>query len=186
MATRDKWVHIKVSVEERQAWQAQAEAEGITLADLIRSRLATTTVGREPRRKRPARRADPALVAALGRIGNNLNQISRWANTYKKTADTVAVLGALVALERAVEDVAGGLGRERHSPGGAAPEPGHEPGYPGGPSHPFSIAQNAPGAAGADSGHGAAAAEDESHGTGLLPSLLPLHGQGGKEGGGSC
>jgi len=102
---RDKWIHVKVSEDERQAWQAQAQSEGVTLADLIRSRLATATVGREPRRKRAARRADPALLAALARIGSNLNQIARWANTYKLAASVIPVMTTLVVLERAVRGV---------------------------------------------------------------------------------
>lgn len=102
---RDKWVHIKVAQEERDAWQAAAEAEGVTLADLIRSRMSTATVDREPRRRRAARRADPVLLAALARIGSNLNQIARWANTYKRVASVIPVMTTLVAVERAVRDV---------------------------------------------------------------------------------
>lgn len=180
MTTRDKWVHIKVSNDERQAWQSQAEAEGITVADLIRSRLATTTVGREPRRKRAARRADPALLAAVGRIGNNLNQLAAWANTYKRQAEVIPVIAALVALERAVREVVGLGTWERHSPGGAVPEPGHEPGYPGGPSHSFSIAPK--GVSGSTGAELRRCVEEDGNEMGgpPLPSLLPnAEGQGG-------
>jgi hypothetical protein len=98
---RPKWVHVMVSEQERTAWQAQAGAAGLTLADLIRKRLGDAKeVGREPIRRRAARRADPALLAALGRIGSNLNQVARWANTYKDKAEAVQVLAALVAIEQ--------------------------------------------------------------------------------------
>jgi hypothetical protein len=98
---RPKWVHVKVNEQERTAWQAQAGAAGLTLADLIRKRLGDAKeVGREPIRRRAARRADPALLAALGRIGSNLNQVARWANTYKDKAEAVQVLAALVAIEQ--------------------------------------------------------------------------------------
>lgn len=98
---RAKWVHVKVTDDERAGWQAQAEAAGLTLADLIRQRLGEARpVGRDPVRRRAARRADPELLAALGRIGSNLNQIARWANTYKGKAEAVQVLAALVSIEQ--------------------------------------------------------------------------------------
>ncbi|NOG58868.1 MAG: plasmid mobilization relaxosome protein MobC [Proteobacteria bacterium] len=36
----------------------------------------------------------------VARIGNNLNQIGRWANTYKNTASTIEVVSQLIAIER--------------------------------------------------------------------------------------
>ena len=35
-------------------------------------------------------------------IGNNLNQIAGWANTYAETAEAVEVIAHLVAIERAI------------------------------------------------------------------------------------
>lgn len=98
---RAKWVHVKVTDDERAGWQAQAEAAGLTLADLIRQRLGDARpVNRDPIRRRASRRADPELLAALGRIGSNLNQIARWANTHKSKAEAVQVLAALVSIEQ--------------------------------------------------------------------------------------
>lgn len=100
---RPKWVHVMVNEQERSAWQAQAAAAGLTLADLIRQRLGDAKeVGRAPLKRRAARRADPALLAALGRIGSNLNQVARWANTYKGKAEAVQVLAALVSIEQVI------------------------------------------------------------------------------------
>lgn len=97
---RDKWLHVKLTEEERQQWQQAAEAEGVTVADLIRLRMGSATEGRRPRQRRASRRADPALLAALGKVGSNLNQIARWANTHKSAADAVQVVAALAAVER--------------------------------------------------------------------------------------
>jgi hypothetical protein len=36
----------------------------------------------------------------LGRIGNNLNQIARWANTHKEAAEAVEVVAMLLRIER--------------------------------------------------------------------------------------
>lgn len=58
-----------VAEQDRAAWQAQAGAAGLTLADLIPQRLGQAeTVDRDPVKRKAARRADPALPAALGRL----------------------------------------------------------------------------------------------------------------------
>ena len=119
---RAKWVHVKVTDDERAGWQAQAEAAGLTLADLIRQRLGEARpVGRDPIRRRASRRADPELLAALGRIGSNLNQIARWANTYKGKAEAVQVLAALVGIEQILSSYRPGVS-------GAKPLTGHTEG----------------------------------------------------------
>lgn len=99
---RGVFVHVKASLDERSAWQALAAAEGLTLADLIRARLAANQVGRSPRRQARAKAADPALLAGIAKAGNNLNQLARWANTHKGAADAVQVLAALAAIERQI------------------------------------------------------------------------------------
>ena len=42
----------------------------------------------------------------LARIGNNLNQIARWANTHKRAVEAVEVIGHLIAIERALAALA--------------------------------------------------------------------------------
>lgn len=109
MRRREKWVHIRVDDEEREAWQAQADDIGLTLSDLIRLRMGDARpVHRDPAGRRGRRsppRADPALLTALGRIGSNLNQVARWANTYKDRAEAVQVLAALVGIEQQILQV---------------------------------------------------------------------------------
>ena len=43
----------------------------------------------------------------VARIGANLNQIARWCNTYKPGADAAVVAAHLVAIERALGQLAG-------------------------------------------------------------------------------
>lgn len=103
---RTKWIHLRVSASERTAWQAKAEAAGLTLADLIRQHLGEARqVGRDPVRRPAARKADPALLTALARIGNNLNQVAKWANTHKSNADAVEVIAALVSIEESLHSL---------------------------------------------------------------------------------
>lgn len=99
---RTKWIHIRVSDEERSAWQALAHGQGLTVADLIRRQVGLAQPGgRQPkRRKRLTQQADPTLLRELARIGNNLNQVARWANTCKTAAEALQVCAQLVAIER--------------------------------------------------------------------------------------
>ena len=97
---RDKWLHVKVSTDEREHLKMLAHARNITVADLIREGVEQRTQGIAPKRQRLTLAADPALLAALGRIGNNLNQVGRWVNRHKGAADAVQVLASLAAIER--------------------------------------------------------------------------------------
>jgi hypothetical protein len=54
-------------------------------------------------KKKPIKRADPNLVRAIGRIGSNLNQIAKHANTTKEL-DT-DVLSAINRIELKLIDV---------------------------------------------------------------------------------
>jgi hypothetical protein len=86
---------------ERDSWQLQAQTIGLTLADFIRIRVGQAKeVGRTPKqRRRLVHKTDPELLATLARIGNNLNQVAKWANTYKNQTDALEILSALVSIE---------------------------------------------------------------------------------------
>jgi len=116
---RDKWIHVKVSESERAEWQRLALAENVSVADLVRQSVGGAALSnRQAPERRPVRRVDPELIRELGRLGNNLNQVGRWANTYKSDADAAQVLAALIALEREFAAI-----RADHSPRPRKPEP---------------------------------------------------------------
>lgn len=96
---KDKRINIKVTSTERRQWQDMAKAKDMTVADLIRDALGREKVGIAPR-SRASRKADPVLIANLARIGNNLNQIAKWANTYKSNAESVEIIAGLMAIEK--------------------------------------------------------------------------------------
>lgn len=100
---RDKWLHVKVSAAEREHLKMLAHARNITVADLVREAVQQRTQGIAPKRQRLTLAADPKLIAALGRIGSNLNQVGRWVNRYKSAADAVQVLASLAAIEREIK-----------------------------------------------------------------------------------
>ena len=107
---RDKSLLLRVSGSERERWRRQAEAEGLTLADWMRRRLdgpGAQVSGRTPapRRRRGRATAPPELVAEIGRVGNNLNQLARWANTWKGAAEATQVVVALAAIDRQLSEI---------------------------------------------------------------------------------
>lgn len=92
---RTTWLQVRCTAAERAAWQATAAAAGVPLSALVRRALA---------RVRPwsAQRAalEQARTRELARIGNNLNQLARWANTHKGGLEAVTVVAHLTALSR--------------------------------------------------------------------------------------
>ena len=52
----------------------------------------------------PRRAAQRERVREIARIGSNLNQIARWANTYKDAAEAVEVVAHLAAIERTLDE----------------------------------------------------------------------------------
>ena len=98
---RAVWVKIRASEAERAEWHAKARSAGLTLSDLVRrsvGRVRTWTV--------PHAEMERERTRELARIGNNLNQIARWANTFASTAEAVEVVAHLIAIERALAALA--------------------------------------------------------------------------------
>ena len=99
-ARREVWVKIRASEAERAEWHAKARSVGLSLSDLVRrsvGRVRTWTVAHAELERERTRE--------LARIGSNLNQIARWANTHKENAEALEVTAHLVAIERAPRHV---------------------------------------------------------------------------------
>ncbi|WP_432734828.1 plasmid mobilization protein [Maridesulfovibrio sp. FT414] len=91
-SARTEWLNVRVTPEEKKSVTEEAAANGMTNGDFIRLLLGK-------RRVRKSRREREKMLH-LARIGNNINQLARWANTYKSNADSVLILAELVAIER--------------------------------------------------------------------------------------
>ena len=100
----DVRVTVRVPEVEAVRWREAATAAGMSVSDWLRARAAAgqdtgpVATGRPTPRKRAlgrARvvRADPVVVEQLARIGNNLNQLARWANTEHRPVDVAALYG---------------------------------------------------------------------------------------------
>ena len=83
-------IHLRVAPAEVAAWRA-----GVPLADLLRRAMART------------RTWTASATRQVARIGNNLNQIARWANTHAERADAFEIIAHLVAIEREIARLAG-------------------------------------------------------------------------------
>lgn len=89
------WIKVRASSAERARWRELAAARGVSLSELIRSRLDRTRL--RPRREAPPVARD--LLRELARIGNNLNQLARAANQREPVTAT-ALLARLIEIDR--------------------------------------------------------------------------------------
>lgn len=102
---RTALIPIRVKPEEKEMITKKAEAAELSVSEYLRSLANGATI--TPRRKRAYLR-DPAFAEytrQLARIGNNLNQLARWANAEKTTIEAVRITAHLVAIEEAIEHV---------------------------------------------------------------------------------
>ena len=94
--TRSAWIKIRVTQAEKESISAKAASQGQTVTDFIRQRALDYRLRQTPLEKERIRQ--------LARIGTNLNQLARWANTHKGSAETVDVLTVLISIERALQE----------------------------------------------------------------------------------
>lgn len=95
---RSNWIKIRVSDAERKLITEKADLAGCTVAQLVRQslhRVKTWTIkDKEIERER---------IREIRRIGQNLNQLAKWCNTYKAAADAAQVILLLVKIEQALQ-----------------------------------------------------------------------------------
>lgn len=97
MVQKETSIKVRLSKQEKIDWQEKAVKAGVSLSNLIRQAMAKTQTWTA---------ADRSLISEqtrqISRIGNNLNQIAKWANTYKSTAEAIEVIECLRAIEKAI------------------------------------------------------------------------------------
>ena len=94
-------IHARVSPAERAAWRAKSAAVGVPLSDLLRQAMARTRTWTAA-----AAEVERERTRQVARIGNNLNQVARWANTNASGFEAVEVIVNLVDIARALRAVA--------------------------------------------------------------------------------
>ena len=104
-------IHARVSPAELAAWRGKSAAVGVPLSDLLRQAMARTRTWTAA-----AAEVERERTRQVARIGNNLNQVARWANTHASGFEAVDVIVHLVDIARAVRTVAlvGGEADDAH------------------------------------------------------------------------
>ncbi|UJX41243.1 plasmid mobilization relaxosome protein MobC [Desulfovibrio sp. JY] len=93
--SRTAWIKLRVTPTEKETITAKAKAQGQTVTDFIRQRALDYRLRKTPLEKEHVRQ--------VARVGANLNQLARWANTYKSRAEAIRVLAALLSFERTLK-----------------------------------------------------------------------------------
>lgn len=105
--TRDRFIKIRVTESELADFRIRAGEAGMTVSDLVRFRLTGYRVRQTG--------ADKDRLLELARIGSNVNQLARWANSRKSAAPALEVVLWLGRLIDAINHVAGGLESEEET-----------------------------------------------------------------------
>ena len=94
---------IRLPRETLDSWQRLARDSDLTVSEWLRGQVG---VGRPKlgRRRKPPPPADPALLLAIARIGNNLNQLARAANK-QQWPDRLSLLERLIDIQRALKNL---------------------------------------------------------------------------------
>lgn len=103
-SVRELVLRVRCSESERAMWLRKARAQERSLSDYARHVLSAEPM---QRRARPPE-VDPVLLVAVGRAGNNLNQIARAMNTDRKAGraiDLIAVRTLLMTLDRQLAEI---------------------------------------------------------------------------------
>ncbi len=98
---RTVMVAARVTPAEHAAWREKATAAGVSPSALLREAMARTHAWTAA-----ARSVERERTRQIARIGNNLNQLARWANTHASAAEAVSVIAHLVSFERSLLRVA--------------------------------------------------------------------------------
>ncbi len=98
---RTVMVAARVTPAEHAAWREKAAAAGVSPSALLREAMARTRTWTAT-----ARAVERERTRQIARIGNNLNQLARWANTHASAAEAVSVIAHLVSFEHSLIRVA--------------------------------------------------------------------------------
>ena len=94
-------VRARVTPAEHADWQAKAAAAGVSPSRLLRQAMARTRTWTAA-----AAEVERERTRQVARIGNNLNQIARWANTEATAIDAVEIIANLVYISQTLDKVA--------------------------------------------------------------------------------
>ena len=109
-------IGIRATDEEKLNWDLIAHACGLKTSQLARDLLNNYSIERGSDKRSASSKVEKVrsaslvrsaqsrreLIRQIARIGNNLNQIARWVNTYKGAAEATQVIASLTRIESAL------------------------------------------------------------------------------------
>ncbi|WP_158260740.1 MobC family plasmid mobilization relaxosome protein [Pleurocapsa sp. CCALA 161] len=98
-------IGIRATNAEKLDWELKAHSCGLKTSQLARDLLNKYSTGYASDKK-----SRQEFNLQVARIGNNLNQIARWANTYKGAAEVTQVVASLARIESAMLELRSGAG----------------------------------------------------------------------------
>ncbi len=107
---RSRILPVRLSDDERAVIEAAAERAGLAAGSYARQTLLGAPAPRQVRRPPVERRELARLLGELGKLGGNLNQLARAANS-GTVLDTVEIEAALKGLPALRDAVLAALGR---------------------------------------------------------------------------
>ena len=90
-------IGIRATDDEKLNWELKAHACSLKTSQLARYLLNKYSTGYASDKQ-----SRQEFNRQVARIGNNLNQIARWANTYKGAAEATQVIASLTKIESAL------------------------------------------------------------------------------------
>lgn len=94
---RTQIIKLRVSQSEKEQAESKAKASGLSLSEFIRRQAIEIPSGLTPKRNK-----EKSLQ--LARIGNNLNQLARWANTYKSRIEGLEIILCLQEIYQSCQE----------------------------------------------------------------------------------
>jgi hypothetical protein len=120
---RSRVLTLRVNSQEAQAIDEMVASTGLSLSALLRNALLKTPPPRGSRRAGVDQEAAARVLAALGKIGSNLNQLAKHANMGRKDLDIQELRIALRDLSELRLACLQALGFERDSEPDSPDEP---------------------------------------------------------------
>jgi hypothetical protein len=101
---RSKILGVRLSLGEWAAVKKQADELGFSVSDFVRVRILVGTKEDKKEHRGRNKKEYREVAEQVARVGNNLNQLAKWVNTYKSEADAARVIvffsAALTELKR--------------------------------------------------------------------------------------
>ena len=94
---RNKFIKVRVSEAERNEIKDKAKSSSTTVSDLMRHRTLNYRVR--------SNKYHQEQIRQIARIGSNLNQLARWANTHKTCPPTLETVLCLNRIYQSVKDL---------------------------------------------------------------------------------